>query len=143
VAGFEARRLASVGLMVLGMTVSGVSCSSTARDASRFCRAVGAPDTGFDSRRPADQVAALERVMRAVPARDRADLRAIRDFMLLPRDAGGLTTEEIEARATRYGRAVHALDQRLVDECHVVLNGPRGAIFNAVATTTTRGGGSP
>ncbi len=111
-------------VLVVGVAVLlGIVTTSCSSHRSAFCRALDRGDAGFDSPRVTDQLRALDRVIEALPARDRGDIVAVRDYIAIAAHRDGATSKQVAATITRYFQAVKSLDPRLRDECHVPVQG--------------------
>jgi hypothetical protein len=106
-------------LVVAVAAVLGLVTTSCSSHRSAFCRALDHGDPGFQSPSVAARLHAIDRVIAALPARDRADIKAVRSFIAITSGTERTSPKQQEASLVHLLAAIESLDPRLRDECHV------------------------
>ncbi len=133
-ARFHACRVSTAAVLVLAGLVSGCGSQPTA-----FCAAVRRGAAGFNPQATtADVVHALDGVIAAVAPRDRAELRVVRQYLVVishPEVHQGDAARAILDLAV----AAKRLDTRLRHECGVPLDTPPRLFLGGAAASTAKG----
>jgi hypothetical protein len=118
-------------VLVVGVAaVLGLATTSCSSHRSAYCQVLDRGEAGFSSSNVDAQLHALDRVIAALPPRDRGDIQAVRDFIAIASRSSPASPQQKAEILVRYAHAIESLDPRLRDECGVPLK---------VRKPTTRG----
>jgi hypothetical protein len=123
---------------LLGVAVT-AGCASDHRSRSAFCRALAAGRDGFAENAPAAKlIAAVDATLAELPARDRADVQVMRNFLAYGANPSSLTKAQAASLADDLDHAVRHLDAELRTRCGLNLR----PLFPLDTPTTTRSASS-
>lgn len=126
------RSLGAAAVLVL------VVASACSQQPTAFCAQVARADRGFDADQSNEAtLAAIDRLLVRLPAGDRADVRAVRDFLDVAANPGRRDAARVAGAVAEFRRALPRLDRRLRRECGVPLEGVP-SLFTALAPGKVR-----
>jgi hypothetical protein len=141
---FHTRALPIAATTVLLAATTG-ACGA---GSSSFCSVLRRAHVGLTSPKVDDQIAALDAIVAQLQPRDRAEVSALREYIVVADHPQGYSSEALAVIVRRYFTAATSLDHRLRTECHVVLKGkppsfPSPQPPSRVTTTTSPLGATP